>query len=158
MRSEPFGGCAVNYLYYLTNTIKPYIDTNYKTKPEPENTALIGYSLGGLTALYALYTSKSFGKIGSLSGSLWYEGWTEFIDSHSPINSDAKVYLSLGKAEGCNRNQRLARVGDCTLKASEIIAKQLNSTERLTLEWNDGGHLTEIPHRFEKAILWLMEL
>lgn len=156
-KGESFRGGALKYLEFITSIAKPYIDVHYRTKPEPGNTGLIGYSLGGLTALYALYTSSAFGKIGSLSGSLWYDGWTEFMDSNIPANTDVKVYLSLGKMEEHSRNQRMAAVGDCTRKASDILAEQLISKENIVLEWNDGGHFAEIPQRFIRALLWLMQ-
>ncbi|WP_275507574.1 MULTISPECIES: alpha/beta hydrolase-fold protein [Clostridium] len=50
------------------------MDAHYRTKTQPENTVLIGYSLGGLATLYSLYLFGTFGKVGSLSGSLWYGG------------------------------------------------------------------------------------
>lgn len=156
--SEDFGGCADEYLHTLVNTIKPFVDTHYKARTEPENTVLIGYSLGGLTALYSLYLFETFGKIGSLSGSLWYDKWIEFISSNSPINAAIKIYLSLGKGEERSRNQRIAKVGDCTQKTFAILSEQLICTENIILEWNKGGHFTEISQRFTKALLWLMHL
>ncbi len=156
--SEDFSGCAYEYLNTLTKSIKPFIDAHYKTKTEPENTILIGYSLGGLATLYSLYLFGIFGKIGSLSGSLWYDRWIEFISSNSPINAAAKVYLSLGKSEERSRNQRMAKVGDCTQKTFSILSKQLISTENIILEWNNGGHFTEVSQRFSKALLWLMHI
>lgn len=156
-KGTPFTGGAPSYIDFITNIMKPFMDTHYRTKPEPENTALIGYSLGGLTALYGLYKSKAFGKIGSMSGSLWYDGWTEFMESNMPSNPNAKVYLSLGKSEEHSRSQRMARVGDCTRKAAGILKEQLLSSENLILEWNEGGHFNEIPQRFIRALLWLMQ-
>lgn len=156
--SEPFGGCAPAYISFLEGNIKPFMDAHYKTKPEPENTALIGYSLGGVASLYALYTSKSFGKIGSLSGSLWYDGWIEFMESNMPLNANARVYLSLGTGEEHNRNKRMARVGNDTRKAAEILTRQLTLMKNLTLEWNDGGHFTQTTQRFQKALTWLMQV
>ncbi len=156
-KSEPFGGGADNYLKSLINTIKPYIDEHYRTKQEQADTALIGYSLGGLTALYALYETDVFGKIGSLSGSLWYDGWVEFIDSNMPANTYSKVYLSLGKGEEHNRNQRMAKVGDCTRKTFINLEQQLEGKENIILEWNEGGHFTEVSKRFKRALLWLMK-
>jgi predicted alpha/beta superfamily hydrolase len=155
--SEPFGGCAATYLSLLAHCIKPFMDAHYKTKQEPENTALIGYSLGGLAALYALYTSATFGKIGSLSGSLWFEGWKEFMHSNMPVDVGSRVYLSLGKGEELSRNQRMAKVGDCTRTAAELLSQQLVSVDNLKLEWNNGGHFTEIPQRYQRALLWLMQ-
>lgn len=153
---KPFGEGAANYLRFLTENVKPFIDGHYRTKLEPENTALLGYSLGGLVSLYALYTCKTFGKIGSLSGSLWFEGWIEFMHSNMPAATGAKVYLSLGKGEERIRNQRMAKVGDCTRQAAQILKQQLKFTENSALVWNNGGHFTEIPQRYQKAIMWLM--
>lgn len=153
---DPFGGCAAGYIDFLLNDIKPFMDANYKTKPEPCNTALIGYSLGGLAALYALYKTPVFGKIGSLSGSLWYDGWMEFMKSHTPVNTDSKIYLSLGKKEECTHNRYMKQVGGCTREAFKIFSGQLSSEENITLRWNNGGHFTDIPDRFAKALLWVM--
>jgi predicted alpha/beta superfamily hydrolase len=155
-KSESFKGGAASYLDFLANTIKPFIDEHYKTKPEPSNTSLIGYSLGGLTALYALYTISGFGKIGSISASLWYDGWIEFMDSHMIANDFSRVYLSLGRGEEHSRNQRMAKVGNCTREAALILEEQLEFKENLILEWNDGGHFSEVTNRFKRALLWLM--
>ena len=62
-KQEAFGGDASTYLDFLTNIVKPFIDVHYRTKQDKESTILMGYSLGGLVSLYALYTSKTFGKI-----------------------------------------------------------------------------------------------
>jgi predicted alpha/beta superfamily hydrolase len=156
-KSGPFGGRADAYLDTLVNIIKPYVDTNYATKPEPENTGLIGYSLGGLTALYALYTHKTFGRIGSMSGSLWYENWLGYMASQRPVNPGAIVYISLGTKEKESKNARMAAVGECTEKAAEILREQLGDASHLKFEWNDGGHFTDISQRLCRGILWLMK-
>ncbi|MCB2288192.1 alpha/beta hydrolase [Clostridium sp. CS001] len=155
-KSEPFKGGASSYINSLVDTIKPFIDVHYKTKPDPSNTALIGHSLGGLTALYSLYTISAFGMIGSISGSLWYDGWIEFMDSHRISNEFSRVYLSLGKGEEHSRNLRMAKVGNCTREASIILKDQLESKENVILEWNEGGHFSELPNRLKRALLWLM--
>lgn len=41
-KSEPFGGHALEYLHSLNYTIKPFIDKNYKTKPEPRKYSYCG--------------------------------------------------------------------------------------------------------------------
>ncbi len=155
-QSGAFGGWADAYLDTFVKTIKPFIDTHYNTKPNPEDTAIAGYSLGGLTALYALYQYPIFGKIGCLSGSLWYDHWLDFMASHTPKNISAQVYISLGTKEKESKNARMGRVGECTVKASALLKDQLPDEDSLKLEWNDGGHFTEIPRRFCRALLWLM--
>ena len=163
-------GRADAYITLLTEEIKPYMDVNYRTRPEPEYTALIGYSLGGLTALYAVYRTDCLGMIGSLSGSLWYDNFCEFMEGAKPLRTDIHVYLSLGKKEMQSRNPRMSRVADCTERARDILTDQLmaderygdipdsrNSSPNIFFEWNEGGHFHDISGRFAKAILWWMQ-
>lgn len=144
-------GMADAYLSRLTEEIKPYMDSHYRTRPEPEQTALFGYSLGGLTAIYAVYKTDVFGAVASLSGSLWYDGFCEFMDREKPLQKDIKVYLSLGKKESRSKNPRMGRVAECTEKVIEILRGQNN---KVFFEWNEGGHFHDIEARFMKAIVW----
>lgn len=151
-------GRADAYIACLTEEIKPYIDRNYRTQPEPESTILLGYSLGGLTAVYAVYRTDAFGIVGSLSGSFWYDGFCEFVEREEPLRKDLKVYFSLGKKESQSRNPRMSKVAECTQKARDILENQLGAqneqadAQNVFFEWNEGGHFHEIPKRFAKAI------
>lgn len=53
-----------------------------------------------------------------------------------PVNVSSLVYISLGKGEEHSRNQRMAKVGNCTRKAALILEKQLEFKENIVLEWN----------------------
>ncbi|MDE7199499.1 MAG: alpha/beta hydrolase [Lachnospiraceae bacterium] len=162
---EAPAGRADDYLSCLVKEIKPYMDTCYRTKPEPEHTALSGYSLGGLTAVYALYKTDVFGSIASLSGSLWFDGFCDFMEREKPLRRDLQVYLSLGKKESRSKNPRMGMVAACTERASEILHRQLEAadahaegmderTGEVYFEWNEGGHFHDIEGRFVKAIIW----
>lgn len=118
-------GRADAYLSCLEEEIKPYMDAHYRTKSEPQHTALFGYSLGGLTAVYAMYKTAVFGAIASLSGSLWYDGFCEWMERKKLLRADLRVYLSLGKKEERSKNPRMAKVAECTQRASEILKGQL---------------------------------
>lgn len=155
-KTEAFKGEADKYLYKLIYEIKPFVDQNYRTRKEPNNTALIGYSLAGLAAIYTMYKTSVFGKIGSISTSMWYDGFIEFLEKSKLVSNETKVYMSLGKSEGKSRNQRMAMVADCTLRAFDVLKSQLSVKENLIFEWNNGGHFIDIPERFEKAVVWLM--
>lgn len=150
-------GKADNYIRCLTEVIKPFIDTNYRTRPESKYTALLGYSLGGLAALYSCYKTDVFGVVGSLSGSLWYDNFCEYMEQNKPLRTDLGVYLSLGRKESLSKNSRMGKVADCTERAREILIRQL-SAGNVYFEWNDGGHFHEIPQRFAKAIAWWAKL
>jgi len=155
-KTEAFNGEADNYLRKLIYEIKPFVDENYRTRKEPNNTALLGYSLAGLAAVYAMYKTSVFGKIGSISTSMWYDDFIEFLENNKPVSNETKVYMSLGKSEEKSRNQRMAMVGDCTRRAFYVLKSQLSVKENLILQWNNGGHFTDILERFEKAVVWLM--
>ena len=43
-----------NYLKFLVEELKPFIDKNYSTKTDASNTFVAGSSMGGLISLYAL--------------------------------------------------------------------------------------------------------
>ena len=47
------GGQGEQYVDFLTQTLKPYIDGNYRTRPDRANTGVAGSSMGGLIATYA---------------------------------------------------------------------------------------------------------
>jgi predicted alpha/beta superfamily hydrolase len=42
------------YLKFIVSELKPYIDKNYRTLPDAENTSITGGSMGGLISLYAI--------------------------------------------------------------------------------------------------------
>ncbi len=163
---EPPRGRADTYLSCLTGKIKPYMDAHYRTKPEPAYTVLLGYSLGGLAAVYAVYKTDAFGIAASLSGSLWFDGFCEFMEQEKPLRTDMKVYLSLGRKESCSKNPRMGRVAACTERAVEILREQLEETGchdggsdktmdgAVYFTWNEGGHFHDIEGRFAKAIVW----
>ena len=70
---EEYGsGEGEKYIQFIVETLKPFIDRNYKTKPEREHTHIAGSSMGGLISLYgAMYFAETFGGAGVFSPSLW---------------------------------------------------------------------------------------
>lgn len=149
-------GNADAYIEKLITKIKPYIDDHYRTKREPEHNILLGYSLGGLAALYTLCKTNIFAKTGSLSGSLWYDGFIDFMENQHFVGENRQVYLSLGKKEAKSQNARMGQVAECTRRMQFLLEKEFGK-ENVTFEWNNGGHFHEIPNRFAKALRWLLQ-
>jgi predicted alpha/beta superfamily hydrolase len=57
---------------FLVNTLKPFIDSKYRTKKGPENTFIAGSSMGGLISMYALLQYPNvFGAAGVISPAFW---------------------------------------------------------------------------------------
>jgi len=111
---------------------------------------VVGYSLGGLAALYAAGQGGWAG-CGSCSGSTWYPGFVDWIKSHPPR---CPVYLSLGGKEKNTRDPLMAQVEDCT----KAIHDDLRSLIPTTFVHEPGGHFKAIEQRLSNAILWLLRV
>ncbi len=62
------------YLRFIVQTLKPYIDKRYRTRPEKATTFMAGSSMGGLLTLYAgLLYPDVFGSLGVFSPSIWLD-------------------------------------------------------------------------------------
>ena len=67
------GGAADLYVDFLLHTLKPMIDAQFRTRPEPAPTGVLGSSMGGLVSLYAFFREPhAFGACGVLSPALWF--------------------------------------------------------------------------------------
>lgn len=53
-KGQPYPPMGDAYLSYLVKEVKPYIDRTYRTLTGPENTGVMGSSMGGLISLYAI--------------------------------------------------------------------------------------------------------
>ncbi|MBX2922566.1 MAG: hypothetical protein KF746_10275 [Chitinophagaceae bacterium] len=63
-----------DYLRFVVETLKPYIDKHYRTQQGKENTYMAGSSMGGLLTLYAgLLYPDVFGALGVFSPSIWLD-------------------------------------------------------------------------------------
>ncbi len=67
------GGEGAKYAKFLVETLKPYIDANFRTKTDRLNTAIGGSSLGGLISMYAAAEYQNvFSKALIFSPSFWF--------------------------------------------------------------------------------------
>ena len=87
------------YVDFLVNTLKPYIDKTYRTKPLKESTVIAGSSMGALISLYAVLKYPSvFGAAGIFSPAFWIApDLKKKIDSSGNIN--AVFYFVCGEME-----------------------------------------------------------
>lgn len=106
--AEPCTGGADEYLRLLTEEIIPTAER--EITGVPSWCGIAGYSLAGLFALYAIYRTDLFSRVGSISGSLWFPSVKEYIFSHEPKRWPDCMYFSLGDKESKPRNQVLRNV------------------------------------------------
>ncbi|NHM05675.1 alpha/beta hydrolase [Flavobacterium sp. CYK-4] len=97
------GGDGEEYAAFLVNTLKPYIDANYRTRPEPAMSALIGSSMGALIATYtACEYPNVFRKVGNLSPAYWFalNDMNAYINTFAPsVLQNHRMYFVCGTTE-----------------------------------------------------------
>jgi alpha-glucosidase len=96
------GGKGAIYIDFIVNTLKPFIDENYRTKPQQKYTGLMGSSLGGLISYYGgLQHPKVFGKIGALSTSFWFSNneVVHFTNEKGNLKNTKLFFLVGGKED-----------------------------------------------------------
>lgn len=150
----PFGGKAKEHLLLLTKDLKAWVNSNFHTDPNPEKTFLLGNSLGGLFSVYSLYNSTAFGNIISISGSFWYPGWLQHMETTTIINSAAKVFIISGKTEGALANDPRVNAVTNTRKTISMLQNHLGDS-RIFAMWDNGGHHDNINIRYQKAFYWI---
>lgn len=96
------GGNGDNYLDFIVKTLKPKIDSTYRTKSKTENTVIMGSSLGGLISYYALLKyPEVFGKAGLFSPAFWINPEV-FELTKSTRTLESKIYFLCGDNESAD--------------------------------------------------------
>ncbi len=88
------------YMAFVVDTVKPWIDAHYRTQPGRESTAIIGSSMGGLISHYALLRyPRVFGKAAIFSPSYWFTGEVYAQTAAHPWPPGTKTYFYVGGKE-----------------------------------------------------------
>lgn len=149
------GGKGNLYLKFLVNTLKPFIDSTYRTKPQAKNTALIGSSMGGLISFYGgVKYPKVFGKIGVFSPSFWFSSkdLKAFLNQAHHDLQQSKFYFVAGAHEGDCMPEEIAKV-------EKRMLDYIPASNILTKIDEDGTHSEGYWKReFGNAILWLFDI
>ena len=114
---------------------------------------IAGYSLAGLFALYAIYQTDMFSRVGCMSGSLWFPGFKEYICSHEPKRRPDRIYFSLGDREAKTRNPVLKTVQENTEVIHAFSQAQGVDT---VFQLNPGNHYDHAVERIAAGIAWML--
>ncbi len=158
--NENYGGGEGNaYLEFITQTLKPYIDRNFRTLKDKANTGIIGSSMGGLISHYAgLKYPNTFGKVGVFSPAFWFNpNIKHYSQTHGNI-SDTKMYFLAGGKEGGNvRFEEISQtVADMNEMVATLKAKGFNPDHLKSKVVPEGKHNESLwRNNFEESILWL---
>ena len=150
-KAKPFGGKAAAFLDKLTHEIIP--ETERDLGIEDAERTLLGVSLSGLFAVWAAFNTDAFSNIISLSGSLWYDGFIEWMKGQTPSPQLKKICLLLGEKEKNAKEKRMATVEERTLAVADILKE--NSQATVVFELVEGTHFSPILPRMERAMMAL---
>lgn len=147
-KAKPFGGQASAFLTKLCNEIVPKAEGELGLT-NPQRT-LMGVSLSGLFALWTAFNTDVFQNIISISGSLWYDGFAEWVRTHEISPKVEGICLLLGEKEKNAKEKRMATVEE---KTSEIAAMLKEKCQgKVVFELVEGTHFSPVVPRMVKAL------
>ncbi len=120
------------YLSFLINTLKPYIDSNYRTIPDSRHTALAGSSMGGLFTLYSgLRRPDVFGILGVLSPSIWLDYGNIYkeidrIGKPSEVSRQRYFFYAGGNESRLKPDSSFVRMHDDVSEAMAALKKKVS--------------------------------
>ena len=147
-----FGGKADSYHQKLFSGILTEIRRYYLL--DDKRIAYGGYSLGGLAAVYSLYSGCKIPCIFSICGSFWYPGFTDYCRTQDLKNKDCLVYLQNGKTEGANHSNRLSKAPFYAEEIHRLIQKEILTTCSI---FDPYGHHEALQSRYDSFIKWLVQ-
>lgn len=153
-----YGGQGADYLYFVVNDLKSYIDATYRTLRSTEHTGIAGASFGGLISMYAAYLyPEVFGRIAVISGSFWYEGFIEFMQTAKLEVNGHRLYMDVGALEGLRKNSIQKNMVDKNKAAYDILLDKGFTVQncRLLIEEGANHEQSSFLRRFPYALQWL---
>ena len=125
-------GAFEDFSRFLREELKPRIDRDYRTMPDPKHTGLIGSSLGGISSLtLAWQHPEVFGLAASLSGAFQVEGRyliRGVLKEYRGRRKSIRIYLDSGVVDFTG--------GDDGRRDTEAVALELRR-----IGWHDGKDL-----------------
>jgi predicted alpha/beta superfamily hydrolase len=141
------GGGKKGELYadFLIKELKPYIDSNLRTLPE--DSRLLGSSLGGLISLHIARTRPGiFSAVGAMSASIfWADREITKRYAWSPLpNPRPRIWLDMGTREGQRPERWPVRVEEAVELGSVLRARGWREGDDLAVRVIDGARHDEI--------------
>ncbi|TAK37003.1 MAG: alpha/beta hydrolase [Saprospiraceae bacterium] len=141
------------YARFMVETLKPYVDKNFRTLPYRQQTGIGGSSMGALISIYCGFIyPEVFGKMMIFSPALWVAPKIYFqaINFFNPYTT--KIYLYAGGKESENMVPNVKRL------QTALQRKGLDGSKiEFHLSINPDGEHNEARwgEEFPKAVKWL---
>ena len=145
------GGEGEAYIDFLTETLKPYIDQNYRTLTDRKNTGIMGSSMGGFISHYGLLKYQEvFSKSGNFSPAYFFSDTVWMFTGEADKQFPLKIYQVAGDQEGWTMVPDMLAMHDTLINLgfdeTEVFTKVVEGGEHNELLWQQ---------QFEQAYLWL---
>ena len=148
-------GLGKTTIDWICDTLKPYIDSKFPTKPEREYTAIGGSSMGGLMSVYGLAARSDIFSMGICVSPFYDYVFKKLVEDISKfkMRKKTKAYISWGRYEFHTKKQ-LAVGTEKNMIVTRIFAqKGITVYPHMMVE---GAHNEE---SWEKeTFAWLYEL
>lgn len=111
------------YLSFFSDEFVPFIESSYSVSRDPKERAILGTSMGGLTAAYFGFSKPGiFGMAGIQSPAFWYK--TDIYKvCDNPENPPVKIFLTTGvindAQDGARKMRDILEKNTCAYQYSE---------------------------------------
>jgi len=147
------GGDGEAYVSFLINTLKPHIDSTFRTLPGRDYTVIAGSSLGGLISMYAAAEYPDvFSKAGIFSPAFQVTDSCFLQVMSKTFDEDIRVYFVAGHNESSGMIPDILNMQQILLKQG-VDSSNIKVVDELDGVHNEGFWAREYPDAYE----WLFE-
>lgn len=142
-------GEAANFLRFIREQLAPFIATNYRI--DPEDTTLVGFSFGGLFALYTLFDQPhTFQQYFICSPSIWWDNKMilEREKTYAAQNTDlsARIFMAVGGEEPA------VMIADMYRMVNALRGRRYKSLELTPHFFDDESHMSVVPAFISRSL------
>lgn len=138
------------YERFLIEELKPFVDSSLRTLPNPEDTGLMGSSMGGLVTFNIGFRNPDvFGKLGIISPSFWWGTKTNIqtVNKYQDTVLKSRMWIDMGTKEGF-LDKSFDRVVEC------ILSKYDPTKGNIEAHWIIGAEHTEFD--WQRRVHWAL--
>lgn len=155
--------CSDDYLSFIVEELKPFIDQTYQTMSDQSNTYIGGSSMGGLISMYAICEypdvfggaaclSTHWPGFGDFDGNPVPEAFEAYMDQHLPSPENHKIWFDHGTEE------LDGTYGPHQEKIDNVMEKHQYTSDQWVTKVYPGANHSELvwQQRFDEVLLFLL--
>ncbi|MFT2091020.1 alpha/beta hydrolase [Paraglaciecola sp. 2405UD69-4] len=141
------------YMDFIVEVVKVYVDNNFRTKPERLYTAIMGSDMGGLMSHYALHAyPEVFSKAGIFSPAYWYSQDVFAFTRFSKAKLDSRLFILYSDNEGdgmiADNDKMYRQLKSQGHPRDNMKFKRISNNEKAEQLWKNN---------FSEAVTWLFQ-